>query len=753
MSRRVSLAQKGPDVNHLFISYSRRDADWVSLLEAELRRLRYPIWIDQRDLPYSLKWLDQITDAVEESCLFVICDSPNWRASEPCRTEQATATKIAKSTVSVDVGSPVKTAVRLISSAQKALAARDLAHTELLVRARDWDRVDRRSDALLSTSETLRLRRSTRGSSLRISSVQRSYLLASGRRSIRRALILAVSLAVIAAAGLATLVFVSGKTFFDVGTARDAGRDLRAMVALEAVFDDPYAGLERAAAVAGGASDTDAVVLAAALESPVPDDAFTVPSEAMSFATPFIGESVVVATSTGEQWSRGVTETNLRVASRSDGDAVPVPAPESAAVIATVSTGTGWVDVRVDGQLHRRIDLGGTVTLTRLSAEQRWLAGTVGTEIHVADVETGVMKVVLRGAPGEALDVAWSADGQRIWALYPGRVLSWPMSSGRTVLNEPDQWFQAVFPQDESSAWIVDRKGRFRLVDLETSEVLRSFDVDSTIFAAVVDHRRQVVYVTGPEKQLFVDLSDGIVVERFHNDCSPVDADFSLDDTTVLLACASGDLVLEDVDGGDVLATIDVPGSGASAVRVDPVDGSVYIGGYDGTVSRVAVDGNSISDLHTSVCRQPIESLMLATNGAILPLGTGSGRAGCSPVGTGGGARDWNSWYSYTPNSSLAVAGCFLADGRAFAAGFADGSIVLMLTDRLLPPTTIRNVSGAIRSMYYDADKSRLVVATRQGQLVTIPIDPDQLDNAGLAAESSRRLVRAVELGLVSPDG
>ena len=36
-------------------------------------------------------------------------------------------------------------------------------------------------------------------------------------------------------------VFLSGKTFFDVGTARDAGRDLRAMVALEAVFDDPAA--------------------------------------------------------------------------------------------------------------------------------------------------------------------------------------------------------------------------------------------------------------------------------------------------------------------------------------------------------------------------------------------------------------------------------------------------------------------------------------------------------------------------------
>lgn len=99
------------------------------------------------------------------------------------------------------------------------------------------------------------------------------------------------------------------------------------------------------------------------------------------------------------------------------------------------------------------------------------------------------------------------------------------------------------------------------------------------------------------------------------------------------------------------------------------------------------------------------------------------------------------------------MVGCFLGGGQVFAAGLSDGSIVLMPTDHLLPATIIGNVSGAIRSMYYDGDAGRLVVATRQGQLVTIPVDLDRLDNAGLGAEAARRLARAIEVHAVSQAG
>lgn len=60
---------------HIFLSYSRIDSDWVDRLHAELESRGFEAWLDRRDLPLNLPWLNQISDAVEECALFVFCES------------------------------------------------------------------------------------------------------------------------------------------------------------------------------------------------------------------------------------------------------------------------------------------------------------------------------------------------------------------------------------------------------------------------------------------------------------------------------------------------------------------------------------------------------------------------------------------------------------------------------------------------------------------------------------------------------
>lgn len=68
---------------HIFLSYSRIDSDWVDRLHAELESRGFEAWLDRRDLPLNLPWLNQISDAVEECALFVFCESE--AASSPRR--------------------------------------------------------------------------------------------------------------------------------------------------------------------------------------------------------------------------------------------------------------------------------------------------------------------------------------------------------------------------------------------------------------------------------------------------------------------------------------------------------------------------------------------------------------------------------------------------------------------------------------------------------------------------------------------
>lgn len=71
----------------LFISYSRRDGEFVRELVAVLESRGKSVWVDQVDIPPAARWRQELTAAIEAADTFVAVISPDWVGSPHCRHE------------------------------------------------------------------------------------------------------------------------------------------------------------------------------------------------------------------------------------------------------------------------------------------------------------------------------------------------------------------------------------------------------------------------------------------------------------------------------------------------------------------------------------------------------------------------------------------------------------------------------------------------------------------------------------------
>ncbi len=78
-------------MDHIFISYSRKDEEQVAVLVEELRKAGFEIWQDvsgkRSGIPYSVKWFEVIKEAVYAAAGAVIFKSEAWEHSGPCQKE------------------------------------------------------------------------------------------------------------------------------------------------------------------------------------------------------------------------------------------------------------------------------------------------------------------------------------------------------------------------------------------------------------------------------------------------------------------------------------------------------------------------------------------------------------------------------------------------------------------------------------------------------------------------------------------
>lgn len=71
----------------IFISYSRKDLDFVNWLVRELSGQELSIWVDQEGIAPTEKWMQSIYEAIEASNNFVFIISPDSLSSEYCQRE------------------------------------------------------------------------------------------------------------------------------------------------------------------------------------------------------------------------------------------------------------------------------------------------------------------------------------------------------------------------------------------------------------------------------------------------------------------------------------------------------------------------------------------------------------------------------------------------------------------------------------------------------------------------------------------
>ena len=168
-----SLQQR--DNYDIFISYSRRDKEFVSQLCEALTQANQKIWVDWNDIPPGEDWRQEIYRGIEAANNFVFIISPHSTSSEVCSDELDHAIKHGKRLVPIlrqDVGDenvhPELGRINWIffqedddfdGAFRKLLSAieTDLSyvreHTHLLVRARKWEKEGRNKSYLLQGSE------------------------------------------------------------------------------------------------------------------------------------------------------------------------------------------------------------------------------------------------------------------------------------------------------------------------------------------------------------------------------------------------------------------------------------------------------------------------------------------------------------------------------------------------------------------------------------------------------------------------
>lgn len=730
-------------MNHLFVSYSRTDQQWVLALVGALHTAGVDVWLDQRSLPVSLPWLAEVRDAIDEARAVLVCDSPRFRSSSPCASEVELAGNAGKRTISVTVGADIEQSSYEVLAAIRTVPASALAATELRVRARNWDRAGRPRGALVGWRDQRRLQSATRVVTDTETSDGRAFLRASRRRNRRRG-------ALAALVGLVYFVGRGADRILPDLTNHASGIDQKFAERVSQVADidtvsktDAYEALRRAVAMEAPESELTTTGLREALVRPVPDDAFSLGGTPREFVGGAIEDLVRVVDEQGTIWARDSKAPDQRAGERWNGT-LPDPAATTG-LRAEVQLDSGAVEVFDGNRLIRRVFVPtGPLTLAEVSPDQQSVAVSSGGDINIISVSSGQIVRTLSGSGGEVRDLRWVADGGRLWAIAGDRVVSWEITTAETIVLAPDTWNAAIVPSENGSAWLVQRDGRLRLVDLATGEELRTSDVGARVLAVTV--AAESFLVASDTANFVVDRATGRVGLVDPITCnSAIGRGAALaDGKSVIVPCEDGSVLVIDLDSRRVTRTFEVPLAAVVTVDGERVlaassDGAVY----DIDTSTGAVTLAGIAD----GCRARFTTIA-AQGDIVLAAGVGAGHMFCTLSTTNGGDT-WVSWLVYFADPGMARSSLVIGGGSVVVLGMDDGRVAIFPAHNF-GAVRFEFVSGGVRDMVFDEASSTLYAVTRNGELARVPLDPAAVTADWMASEAADRLTRAVELGLTT---
>jgi WD40 repeat protein len=742
-------AQSGLDA---FVSYSRRDQDFVIGLKEALEQRGRNVWIDADDIPAGAPWRRELGTGIEAAGAFVFVISPDSIASPECAEELDRALALGKRLVPVlyrpaaDVPQELA-AIQYIDAeaggSEQVVEELDQAittdqewvreHTEWLARALRWEGGGRDRSRLLRGSELDAaerwLTRAAGGKRPRPTALQAEYI-AAGRRGERRrvrTMAAAAAVALAVSVALAVLALIARNDAIDLGNrARSGEVAARASEQLEV---DP----ERSLLLALEAR--------AIGSSPLADDALrrALPLSHVRAVMQAQGRPVsdLALSRDGDRLVTAARDGVARVFDPREGGrpigalhghSKPIStvelAPDGRRVITASNDGSARVWDLDEGRplLTLRHD-GRPIRSAAFSQDgERILTTGDDGSARVWDADSGRRLARLAGR-GQAVQVAsFSPDGRTVLTGgEDGTARLWNLPSGRgAVLTRYDSpVFRASFSRNGRRALTIDARGTARIWNTESRRLLRELGGVAYNGALSPDGSRvATTTIDGPVR--LWDAEKGAPTRLFGHGAAVRAVAFSPDGELVATGGQDQTARVWDAEQGLPVAVLQGHVGGVVAVTFSSDGRSIVTGSEDGTARRWDVGGQIVLRGHGA----QNDETKAGVNSAEM---SGDGRTVLT-AGTDGTARMWD---ARTGKEIKRPSDCGLPESASFSclAAAVLTSHVSFINSAAFSPDGRRVASAGDRgtAFVHEARSGALITSLEghQGRVAEIDYSPD----------------------------
>lgn len=735
----------------IFLSYSQVDRDFVLRLRAALGEAGKSVWADERDIPPTSRWADDIHSAIEGSDAFVFVISAESVGSDECLKELEHAVVLNKRIIPlnlrpVEVGrTPDALAIRQYvphrgtfeddfeKSLQVLVSAVDTdldwvrEHTQWGLKALEWSQRDRDRSFLLSGKELDEAEGWVARSSGRRpepTDLQNAYLLASRQGSTRRQrrLLGGVSLALVVVVVLGVLALVQRNT---------------------AVSNERIAQSRQLSANAEAAETSD------------PELSTSLALQALHIRYTSQAETALREALPNFQVLKTFREPGhaevLQASFSPDGSKILTGSSDGIARVRDASTGR---------QLAVFKEPGGSQIVASYSQNGKYvlMASNNGTA-RVWDVASGKQISVIREPGGQEIDASFSPNGDDVLtASSDGTARIWDVASGRQLLvvKEPggSAMVTATFSPDGTNFLTANIDGTARLWSATNGSQLdvinnpnrdgsgangASFSPDGSKVATIYSDGNADVWDVGSSQPTLLTTGDLAHLQSVA---------FSPDGSEVVTSSIDGTARVWDVGTGSQLLTLQGPAGEVLTAAFSPDGSKIVTGNANGVigiwdalpreVEREPSLGDTTTRANGAAFNTTGDQIAVGDTGRAFVLNTSSGRIVREFQIPGGGSvtivsfdhedrtlltaangtvRTWSlqsgqQSAAYSVSNGASVAGAsFSPNGKKIVIASSDGTVRILGTSSDQKVITLNPGGGNVSTAQFSPDGRFVVTA------------------------------------------
>jgi WD40 repeat protein len=773
-----------PDV---FISYSRRDLEFVQRLDASLAERGKDVWVDWQDILPTAEWLEEVYEGVESSDNFLFVISPDSLASEVCARELGHALEQHKRLVPVvrrdarDGPVPEPLAARNwtffrdeddYSASFEALVSAletDLdwvsAHTRLLGRALEWEKAGREGSYLLRGRDLQEAEHWVASQSAKRdpqpTPLQLEYVLAARRAATRRQRILvgAALVAVAVSLGLALLALSQRNE-----ARREARVALSRQLAAQANAERDVRP-ERSLALATRAAttaETDEAreALSRSLQSSLPSSVVAVgTARVWDAAFSRDGERLVTASEQGgvRIWDlRNPRSPHLVASLRADPPLSSARFSPDGRFVVTASAAGAQIWRAAPETAKPVASFGADANMATFSPDGRLVASAAQDGLHLWNVRNRrpMGELSRRAGHRPFVAVAFSGDGRRLVAAAGSTATVWSVPAGRELasLHHPaeDRVWDVAFRPGSTQVVTTDAHGAARVWQLPSGRLdyQLSGHVDIVHSAAFSSDGRFLVTAGDDATARVWDAeTQSTVAQLLGHNGSVLSASFRPDGLLIATAGADGTLRLWPSPNRPALELTMPNRKLVEDIAFGPSGERLVTASQDGT-ARVWNGSSLLYTLQHGRKGEPddwVESATFSHDGSRILTSGDDGTAKVWSAKTGSLLSTFG-----TEGGSALYTAAFSPDGEQVAAGGDGGNVRIWRVATGGPPDVRKSPAGRIDGVAFSPTEGLVASAAWDGAVrlwkvggpkspvATLRVDRNHLSSVAFSPDGTR---------------